>query len=191
MHIFENYIIDMPKKSRISTVPVDEPVVAEAEEPKTEAQEMTEVINTINDEPEVAKPKKKTSRAKSKAREVIAEEPEVVPPSDPQSSGEEPVQPVPDDAPSSMLHPGAAVRAAVVCEHCGKSMTAKTFKYSHKYTCKSKPKDEPQPNSLLAQEAAKVEELLYQAKCNRMANAREAKARLKEERLSKLVVDAF
>ena len=70
-------------------------------------------------------------------------------------------------------------------------MTTKTFKYSHKYTCKSKPKDEPQPNSLLAQEVAKVEELLYQAKCNRMANAREAKARLKEERLSKLVVDAF
>ena len=186
----------MPKKSRISTVPVDEPVVAEAEEPKTEAQEMTEVINTINEEPavapevvaDVAKPKKKTSRAKSKAREPVVNEPEDVPPSNPPSSGEEPV---PDDAPSSMLHPGVAVRAAVVCEHCGKSMTAKTFKYSHKYTCKSKPKDEPQPNSLLAQEAAKVEELLYQAKCNRMANAREAKARLKEERLSKLVVDAF
>ena len=186
----------MPKKSRISAVPVDAPntdAPIDQEEPKTEAQEMSEVINQINSEPEVvaeAKPKKKTSRSKPKAeatndtQESSSSSAELPP------EQHDPVQP-PADAPSSMLHPGAAVRSAVVCEFCGKSMTAKSFKYSHVFTCKSKPKEEPKSDSALVAEVNKREELLYQAMCNRMANAREAKARHKEERMNKLLVNAF
>ena len=70
-------------------------------------------------------------------------------------------------------------------------MTAKSFKYSHVFTCKSKPKEEPKSDSALVAEVNKREELLYQAMCNRMANAREAKARHKEERMNKLLVNAF
>ena len=170
----------------------DAPV--EQEEPKTEAQEMTEVINQINTEPEVvaeAKPKKKTSRSKPEAKAQAVTDIQASSSSSTELPPEqhEPAQP-PADAPSSMLHPGAAVRSAVVCEFCGKSMTAKSFKYSHVFTCKSKPKEEPKTDSALVAEVNKREELLYQAMCNRMASAREAKARHKEERMNKLFANA-
>lgn len=55
----------MPKKSKITAVPVDMPVVdnsSSIEVPKTEAQEMTKVISEIKTEPVIeAKPKKKVA----------------------------------------------------------------------------------------------------------------------------------
>ena len=56
----------MPVDAPNTDAPVDQ------EEPNTEAQDMSEVINQINSEPEVvaeAKPNKKTSRSKPKANQ--------------------------------------------------------------------------------------------------------------------------
>jgi hypothetical protein len=145
----------MPRKSKITAVPVDQPeVVVTEEEPKTDAQEMSEVINEIREvkepvveevaeppaptpdvaEPQVvpAKPKaKRASRAKAKAMpaepvvEVTQTLEEVVAEVEmPQEENKE-----------------VKVAEKVKCPDCGKQMSAKTLKYSHGPNCVVKKKE--------------------------------------------------
>ena len=75
-----------------------------------------------------------------------------------------------------------------------KSMSAKTLKYSHAHSCKSKAstkEDEPAMTSSAVPQPVITEEIIHEAVNKRMACAREAKARLREERLHKLTQNAF
>jgi hypothetical protein len=132
----------MPRKPRITAIPVEQeeqvPTVQvvdslahvsdasksqrDADE-KTDAEQMTDIIKEVKEEPKevipdapvVTKPKaKRVSRAKPK------EEPQQ----------EEPQQEEPKDEPKG--------EEKVACSDCGKQMSAKTLKYSHGPNCSSK-----------------------------------------------------
>ena len=73
-------------------------------------------------------------------------------------------------------------------------MSAKTLKYSHAHSCKSKASTKeyvPAMTSRAVPQPVITEELIRESKERRMACAREAKARLREERLRKLTQHAF
>ena len=128
----------MPRKAKVQAVPVEQAdqreglLVAGDVEVKTEAGQLTDVINEVNAdadevadapeevpvltvpvaEPVEAKPKaKRTSKAKAKA------------------------EPPPEVTPSPVVEEAAPARvedAKASCPDCGKPMSAKTLKYSHK-----------------------------------------------------------
>ena len=119
----------MPRKPRITAVPVEQEqteeglmVAGDVPDEKTDAEQMTEIIQEVNEEPKeavsdaivVVKPKaKRASRAKPK-EEPIEEEPKEEPNEEPKSEDK------------------------VGCPDCGKQMSAKTLKYSHGPNCSSK-----------------------------------------------------
>ena len=132
----------MPRKPRITAVPVDQvqPVLTlsasdqreeglvVAMDEKTDAEQMTEILQEVKEEPKVAvsdavvevKPKaKRASRAKPK------EEPLEVEPIEEQILTQEPKE-------------EARIDDKVACPDCGKQMSAKTLKYSHGPNCSSK-----------------------------------------------------
>ena len=117
----------MPRKAKVQAVPVEQAdqreglVVAGDVEVKTEAEQLTEVINEVNADAEevvepVVVPKPKAKRA-SKAKAKAVAPPEVTLP---------PVVKEPE--------PVVEEAAKASCPDCGKQMSAKTLKYSHKCT---------------------------------------------------------
>ena len=154
----------MPRKAKITAIPVDAPAIENTnDEPINDAEAMTEVINTIQTQPEA-----------DPVAEPVAE-------------------PVVDDAPKGMIHPGVVCREKVVCENCGKSMSAKTLKYSHAHTCKSKQsarEEAPAINTASMPQSVVTDEMIHEAVNKRMACAREAKARLREELMKALTQHA-
>ena len=132
----------MPRKPRITAVPVEQPeglmVATDLPEEKTEAEQLTDVINEVKEEPreepqaavsdavvEVKPKAKRASRAKPK--EEVKEEPV-----------EEPVEEPKEEE---------KIDDKVACPDCGKQMSAKTLRYSHGPNCASKKqkKEESQP----------------------------------------------
>ena len=103
------------------------------------------------------------------------------------------------DAPQGMLHPGVAVRSQVACEFCGKLMSAKTLKYNHKFSCKSKPIQQPEAESVKQSEVNTINQvadfitdgIVKEAYRQRLYNEREARAKLKAERMQRLIAQAF
>ena len=100
----------MPRKAKITAVPIDaqpdqtlEQVAQE--EPKTEAEQMTDVINEVN-------VSESTMSNEDEAPAVQAEV--VTPKQEPEQKGQDP---------------------KVACPDCGKKMAAKTLKYSHGPNC--------------------------------------------------------
>ena len=126
----------MPRKAKTTAVPIDAQPDQTLEqvdqgEPKTEAEQMTDVINEVNvtesilsteDEPSVA-PAVQTA-PKAKARRVSKKEPEVT-----ESEVEETSSF--DEVPKQETY----VEPKVACPDCGKKMAAKTLKYSHGPNC--------------------------------------------------------
>ena len=123
----------MPRKAKVHAVPVEQGeeskpeglVVAGDVEVKTEAEQLTDVINEVKADAEevvepvvepVAEPKAKP-KAKAKAKAKAEPPPEVTP------------EPVVEAAPALVEE---AAKAS--CPDCGKQMSAKTLKYSHKCT---------------------------------------------------------
>jgi hypothetical protein len=95
-------------------------------EEKTDAEQMTEILQEVKEEPKVAvsdavvevKPKaKRASRAKPK---------------------EEPVLEEPKEEPKEEVKEEVKIDDKVACPDCGKQMSAKTLKYSHVANCTSK-----------------------------------------------------
>lgn len=128
----------MPRKAKITAVPIDAQPdqtleQVDAQEPKTEAEKMTDVINEVNviestlsneDESSIQKaPKARAKRASKK--EAVMTEPEV----EATSSFDE-VQ-----AEVVMPKQEPYVEPKVACPDCGKKMSAKTLKYSHGPNC--------------------------------------------------------
>ena len=186
------------KKSKVTAVPLDAPAAEEAPaEPTTDAQQMSEVINEIRAEP-VAEPVVEAEpvpepvapRPKRQPRKKAVVEPVPEPEPVEESSASEQVE-----QPQAMIHPGIVAREKVVCSNCGKSMTAKTLKYSHVHNCKAKPDEKKQTSEESAPPRLRFEEVgdvtWQDAIHRRMACAREAKAKLREERKRSLMTHAF
>jgi hypothetical protein len=147
----------MQRTSKIVAVPVDEPVVETVEELapeviKTDAEEMTNVINELNtdDQPvaepvaeTVAEPKpKRAPRAKAPSRKKVKEpEAEVV-------AVESSLEATTVEVTVPEVKPAAVVKDKVVCPDCGKEMSAKTLKYSHAPKCVVKTKQNVEQDEL-------------------------------------------
>ena len=141
----------MPRKTRITAVPVEQPVLTvpvsdkreglmvatDLPEEKTDAEQMTEILQevqqepkeepkeTVSDAPGEVKPKaKRASRAKPK-EQPIKEEPLEAEPKEEQILTQEPKE-------------EARIDDKVACPDCGKQMSAKTLKYSHVANCVTK-----------------------------------------------------
>ena len=138
VNFFWNLLYRMPRKPRITAVPVDQPeglmVANDLPEEKTDAEQMTEILQEVQQEPKeepketvsaapvVVKPKaKRASRAKPKEEPVKEEQKE--------EAKEEPEEEAKEE------HKGDD---KVGCPDCGKQMSAKTLKYSHGPNCSSK-----------------------------------------------------
>ena len=122
----------MPRKAKVHAVPVEQGEESKPEglsvagdvEVKTDAEQLTDVINEVKADAEevvaepVAEPVEAKPKAKPKAKAKAKPEPppEVTPP------------PVVEAAPARVEDTKAA------CPDCGKQMSAKTLKYSHKCT---------------------------------------------------------
>ena len=132
----------MPRKAKVQAVPVDPAVedsqpeglmvAREVVEEKTDAEQLTDVINEVKAEatvaptPEVeveaeapveAKPKaKRAPKAKAKAVAPVEDTP----------------PPVVEVPPAIPVAEAKVEEAKVACPDCGKQMSAKTLKYSHK-----------------------------------------------------------
>ena len=123
----------MPRKPRITAVPIEHEegiVLAQgASEEKTDAEQMTEIINEVKEErPE---PQEAVSDAvvevKPKAKRASRAKPK-----------EEPVVEVPREEPKEEPKDEQKNDDKVTCSDCGKQMSAKTLKYSHGPNCNSK-----------------------------------------------------
>ena len=123
----------MPRKPRITAVPVESlpeglVVARDVPDEKTDAEQMTEILQEVKEEPReavseapvVVKPKaKRASRAKPKEEPLEAE------PIEEQILTQEPKE-------------EARIDDKVACPDCGKQMSAKTLKYSHVANCVTK-----------------------------------------------------
>jgi len=191
----------MPRKAKIVAVPVDVPVEqpveeAAAPEDKTDAEEMTNVINEIKtedepvaepvtepvDEPVVEPKPKRAPRAKAPARKKVKEpEPEVVA-----------VEPTLEESTVEVTapeeKPAPVVKDKVACPDCGKEMSAKTLKYSHVPNCmakKQKADEEPTINEEL------IEEIVQKRWDNVTSNLRRERLERKQAAMERLISRAF
>jgi hypothetical protein len=128
----------MPRKAKITAVPIDvQPdqtlEQVDAQEPKTEAEKMTDVINEVNviestlsneDESSIQK------APKARAKRVSKKEPDFIEPEVEVTSSLDEVQ-----AEVVMPKQEPYVEPKVACPDCGKKMSAKTLKYSHGPNC--------------------------------------------------------
>ena len=183
----------MPRKPRITAVPVDQVQPDEglvvAMDEKTDAEQMTEILQEVKEEPKVAvsdavvevKPKsKRASRAKPK-EEPLKEEPLEVEPKEEQILTQEPKE-------------EARIDDKVACPDCGKQMSAKTLKYSHVANCvtqkqktKTEKTDEQQP--VFTQGSQEISEELIEHHIR--TRSRAARALRRETMMNNLVQSAF
>ena len=190
----------MPKKSKITAVPIEEPteqpVSAEVDEQKTDAQEMTEVLNEVKDvsEPvaveQVAPKAKASSRTPTVKRASRAKAPIEV--SDPVVE----VTPALDETVVEVAIPMEAnkeVKASekVSCPDCGKQMSAKTLKYSHVPNCLVKKQKEAHGQPEPFANATITDEMIEQEIEKRLTNRRAERMVKRQKDLEKLVAGAF
>ena len=180
----------MPRKPRITAVPVEQPeglmVANDLPEEKTDAEQMTDIINEVKEEPKEepqeavsdapveAKPKaKRASRAKPK-EEPVKEEPLEVEPIEEQILTPEPKE-------------EARIDDKVACPDCGKQMSAKTLKYSHVANCVTKKQKQNQEETQPAIQRDIAVDFIEQRALNRRA---ERVAR-REAMVNRLMQHAF
>ena len=123
----------MPRKAKVHAVPVEQGeeskpeglVVAGDVEVKTEAEQLTDVINEVKaDAEEVVEPV------------VVAVVEEVKPKAKPKAKAKAKAEAPPEVTPAPVVEaaPARVEDAKASCPDCGKQMSAKTLKYSHKCT---------------------------------------------------------
>jgi hypothetical protein len=198
----------MPRKSKITAVPVEQPDAPAAEgEPNTEAQEMTEVMNDIKAlEPEaepIAEP------AAEPIAEPVAEpiaEPVAEPKPKPKRASRAKAKPTPepnvevkeqtiDDTTVEVEMPSeenkeVKVNEKVSCPDCGKQMSAKTLKYSHGPNCLVKKKEAQEEKTERAKPSIN-DEMIEELVQSRMNNVRKERLAKREQALEKLVAGAL
>ena len=186
----------MPRKAKITAVPIDarpdqtlEQV--DQEEPKTEAEQMTDVINEVNvtestlsneDESSIQK------APKARAKRVSKKEPVVTEPEVEVTSSLDEVQ-----AEVVMPKQEPEVEPKVACPDCGKKMSAKTLKYSHgpnfviQKQKQQMPREESSPNEIQSVTNEWVEHEVQR----RLNGRREERATRREAMVANLVKNAF
>jgi len=192
----------MPRKAKIVAVPVDVPVEqpveeAAAPEDKTDAEEMTNVINEIKtvDEPvaepaaePVVEPKpKRAPRAKAPARKKVKELDAEVVAVEPSVDETSVVVAVPEEKPAPV------VKDKVACPDCGKEMSAKTLKYSHVPNCMAKKKqtDEQPVTAAPSISEELIEEIVQKRWDNVTNNLRQQRLERKQAAMERLISRAF
>ena len=183
----------MPRKAKIVAVPVDEPVEQTVPDDKTDAEEMTNVINEIKtDDQPVAEPvaepatepkPKRAPRGRAPSRKRVKElDAEVV---DVEPTLEETAVEVtlPEEKPA------AVVKDKVACPDCGKEMSAKTLKYSHAPNCTVKKKQSDEQPAAVSEEL--IEELVQKPWDNVSKNLRQERLARKQAMMEKLISGAF
>ena len=121
----------MPRKPRITAVPVEQPeglmVATELPEEKTDAEQMTEIIKEVQEEePQEAVPDAPVA-AKAKAKRASRAKPK-----------EEPIKEEPKEEAKEEVKEEATIDDKVACPDCGKQRSSKTLKYSHVANCVTK-----------------------------------------------------
>ncbi len=192
----------MPRKSKITAVPIEQPVIEPTEgEPRTDAEEMTELVKVIEDDKVIIaevpvepvaevpleivadEPKPKPKRA-SRAKAKPAPEPDV----------EVQEQTINDVTVEVELpkeeNKEVKVNEKVSCPDCGKQMSAKTLKYSHGPNCLVK-KKEAQEVKTEHVEPSVSEEMIEELVQSRMNNVKKERLAKREQALEKLVAGAF
>ena len=163
----------MPRKAKITAVPVDaqpdqtlEQVAQE--EPKTEAEQMTDVINEVN-------VSESTMSNEDEAPAVQAEV--VTPKQEPEQKGQDP---------------------KVACPDCGKKMAAKTLTYSHGPNCViNKQKQSQEDNATQLAEEVGPQEGIGESRANALlqhhvqTRARAERATRREAMVANLMKNAF
>ena len=192
----------MLRKARITAVPVEQEqqgVSEDTVEQKTDAEQMTDIINEVNTTPESdapplnaeeevaaeslpdggqtkAKPKARAKRAPSRGPSVRLKhnviEPEPEP--EPEVQAELPVEEV-------------KVDAKVECPDCGKMMSQKTLRYSHGPNCVAKKQKTTTEDNLQSASDDWVEHEVQR----RLYGRREERATRREAMVAKLVQNAF
>jgi hypothetical protein len=129
----------MARKPRITAVPVEQVqpeeglmVARDVPDEKTDAEQMTEIIQEVKEEPNAEEQKEAVSDthvvAKPKAKRASRAKPK-----------EEPVKEAEKEEPKKEeLKEEPKGEDKVECSDCGKQMSAKTLKYSHGPNCSSK-----------------------------------------------------
>ena len=184
----------MPRKAKITAVPIDAQPdqtleQVDAQEPKTEAEKMTDVINEVNviestlsneDESSIQKaPRARAKRASKK--EAVMTEPEVE------------VTSSFDEVQAEVVMPKQEpyVEPKVTCPDCGKKMSAKTLKYSHGPNCvihkQKQSREESSPNEIQSVTHEWVEHEVQR----RLNGRREERATRREAMVANLVKNAF
>ena len=146
----------MGRKPTITAVPVEpkqEGLVDD--EVKTDAEQMTEIINEVNvepDEPVLVQEYTPAPKAKARPKRAPKKQEVIVPEVEVTSSFDEveAVVTVPDEL---------KVETKVTCPDCGKQMSAKTLRYSHGPNCQTKKQKQSEENDefvKLAQVAKQV-----------------------------------
>ena len=192
----------MPRKPRITAVPVEQPeglmVANDLPEEKTDAEQMTEILQEVKEEPKVAvsdavvevKPKaKRASRAKPK-EEPRKEEPLEVEPIEEQILTS--LALASDTSKSPEPKEEARIDDKVACPDCGKQMSAKTLKYSHVANCvtkKQKTKTEKTDEQQYPTQVGEITEELIEHHIR--TRSRAARALRRETMLNNLMQSAF
>ena len=175
----------MPRKPRITAVPVDEEVThaeGDASDVKTTAEQMTDVTNEVNIaqpalQPDPIAPKAKAKRTASKKLVVAA----------PLSEPEVTIEASLEDVEATVTLPKEVAKEdlKIACPDCGKKMSAKTLKYSHGPNCAAKkPKDQEASNN-----ADSVVE--HGDENQRIHNVRLERAARREDMVNELMKNAF
>ena len=167
----------MPRKIKVVNLESNE--VSEAAG-MTEVRE--EIQNTVVADDPVVAPKPKRAPRK-KAAEPVAEET----PAEPVVE-ETPAEPVVEETPAEPVveeTPAEPVVEKVSCPDCGKKVSAKTLKYTHKNNCKAN--KEKVHGGVCYQTAEEEEEDLH----TKMQKLRRKRMELKAEKMSQLAASAF
>ena len=180
----------MPRKPRITAVPVEQPeglmVANDLPEEKTDAEQMTDILQEVQQEPK-EEPKETVSdalgevkpKAKRASRAKPKEEPLQVEPKEEQILTQEPKE-------------EARIDDKVACPDCGKQMSAKTLKYSHVANCvtkKQKTKTEKTDEQQYPTQVGDITEELIEHHIR--TRSRAARALRRETMMNNLVQSAF
>jgi hypothetical protein len=177
----------MPRKPKVTAVPIDQELASAGEEtvePKTDAEQMTEIINevsaSVDTEPvieTVEAPKARAKRAPSRSPSV--RKPKVIEPEVEVTSTLDEVQ---ADV-TFQIEAAAAAAAKVECPDCGKLMSHKTLRYSHGPNCVVRKQQQATQSATNAVVEPEVR--------GRLQSRREERAARREAMVAKLVQNAF
>ena len=193
----------MPRKANITAVPVEQEqqgvithMVADQREQKTDAEQMTDIINEVNTAPQSdvpqlnaeeevtekslpdggqtkgPKPNARAKRSPSRGPSVRLKHNVIEP--EPEVQAELPVEEV-------------KVDAKVECPDCGKMMSQKTLRYSHGPNCVAKKQKTTTEDNLQSASDDWVEHEVQR----RLYGRREERATRREAMVAKLVQNAF